>query len=85
MITRADLAATKMRFIAHIDGSDFYQNHFANVTYPKLVCIVTRPRRRNSKTVCSKRFFFDGQEVFGCHELLELINAPTATKGAEAA
>ena len=76
MITRADLAATKMRFTMHADFSDCFQNHYHNDAHPRFTCIVTSPRRRNSKVIFSKRFVVDGVEVFRCSELLERLNAP---------
>lgn len=76
MITRADLKQSKMAFTAHVDGRDFFQNHYRNDTWPRLACIVTSPRRRGSKVEFSKRFFVDGVEVFRCSDLLERLNAP---------
>jgi hypothetical protein len=78
MITRNDLTNTTMRFVRHVDGSGFFQNHYANDAYPRLTCIVEHPRGRRSKITASKRFFVDGVEVFGCRELLERMNAPAA-------
>lgn len=78
MITRKDLKLSKMRLAFHLDGSDYCANHYANVTWPKLTCIVTHPRRRKSRVVYSKRFYFDGREVSGCRELLDLMNAASA-------
>jgi hypothetical protein len=75
MITREDLKQTKMQFAMHLDGSGFFQNHYVNTRWPRLTCIVTNPRGRNSKAVFSKRFYVDGVEVTGCRELLERLNA----------
>lgn len=76
MITRDQLKRTTMRFSMHADFSDSFQNHYVNDAHPRLTCIVTSPRRRNSKAVFSKRFYVDGVEVFGCRELLERLNTP---------
>jgi hypothetical protein len=78
MITRNNLTNTTMRMFMHVDGRDFFQNHYANDAYPRLSCIVEQPRGRRSKIITSKRFFVDGIEVFGCRELLERLNAPAA-------
>lgn len=75
-ITRADLEASKMEFVCHVDGSDYYANHFRNTTYPRLTCTVTGPRRRRSKIPPGKSFFVDGVRVTTCTELLEQLNKP---------
>lgn len=75
-ITREDLVATTMIFVCHVDGSDFYANHFRNATYPRLTATVTGPRRRRSKVRPGKRFFVDGVQVTTCTELLERLNQP---------
>lgn len=75
-ITRADLVASKMIFVCHVDGSDFYADHYRNTTYPRLTCTVTGPRRRRSKVQPGKCFFVDGVQVTGCAELLERLNKP---------
>jgi hypothetical protein len=76
MITREDLTQSKMVFTAHVDGTDYIQNHFRNNRWPRFGAIVTSPRGRKSKVVFSKRFFVDGVEVFRCSDLLERLNAP---------
>ena len=74
MITREDLKRSKMRFTAHLDGSDYFQNHFRNDAYPRLTCVVTSPRRRGSKVGFSKRFFVDDVEASRCSDLLDRLN-----------
>ena len=77
MITRSDLEKSRRwKFVCHVDGSDHFQNHYANETYPRLTCVVTRARRRRSKIQPSKHFYVDGTQVFGCRELLEKLNSP---------
>lgn len=86
MITRNDLKQTTMRFSAHMDARDFFQNHYVNDVHPRLTCIVTSPRNARSKVAFAKRFYVDGVEVFGCLELLERLNAPRlAVVGGKAA
>ncbi|WKA31571.1 hypothetical protein [Bradyrhizobium roseum] len=87
MITREDLKNSKMHFTMHLDLSDSYQDHYRNDAYPRLTCFVAMPRRRGSKVEPAKRFFVDGIEVFGCRELLALLNAPalSVVGGSEAA
>jgi hypothetical protein len=87
MITRDDLKQSKMLFRAHLDARDHFENHYANNRWPRLTCVVTNPRRRNSKVVFSKRFYVDGVEVTGCRELLARLNAPqlVAIEGGKAA
>lgn len=75
-ITRADLVASKMVFVCHVDGSDFYQNHYCNTTYPRLTCTITGPRRRRSKVQPGKQFFVDGVQVATCTDLLARLNKP---------
>lgn len=75
-ITRDDLVASKMIFVCHVDGSDFYADHYRNTIYPRLTCTITGPRRRRSKIQPGKRFFVDGVEVATCTELLERLNEP---------
>lgn len=75
-ITRDDLVASKMAFVCHVDGSDFYADHYRNTTYPRLTCTITGPRRRRSKVQRGKAFFVDGVRVATCTELLERLNRP---------
>jgi hypothetical protein len=79
MITRDDLKQSKMLMRLHADGRDHFENHYANDRWPRLTCIVTHPRRRNSKVEFSKRFYVDGVEVTSCSELLARLNAPRLT------
>ncbi|MCK1402068.1 hypothetical protein IVB45_17300 [Bradyrhizobium sp. 4] len=75
-ITREDLVASKLVFVCHVDGSDFYANHYRNETYPRLTGTVSGPRRRRSKVEPGKSFFVDGVRVTSCSELLERLNKP---------
>lgn len=75
-ITRDDLKQSTMRFRFHVDGNDYFQNHYTNFRWPRLTCVVTHPRRRKSKVAFSRRFFVDGFEVTKCSELLARLNAP---------
>lgn len=87
MITREELKASKFVFTAHLDGRDYFQNHFANNRWPRFTCIVTSPRSGKSKVEYSKRFYVDGVEVFRCGDLLARLNAPrlTSIEGGKAA
>lgn len=86
-ITREQLAASNFKFVCHVDGSDYYQNHYVNETWPRLTATVTGPRRRRSKVRQGKAFFVDGIQVTTCSELLERLNKPmlAVVGGSEAA
>jgi hypothetical protein len=74
-ITRDDLKKAKTRGTLHLDGADYYQNHYQCVEYPRLAIVITGPRGRKSKVVGARTFYVDGFECPDLDAVLTLLNA----------
>ena len=87
-ITRDDLKKWKARAILHLDGEDFYSNHYVCNENPRLTYVDTGPAgRTNSKNKRKneRKFFVDSIECPNLDAVLTMLNAIPVAEALRAA